>query len=88
MTGEQQIRCIKAIAYNIQQMANLKFPVYGSLYFDNIAIKNATTLPFDRDLCIGPDCGSRYWGCTVGDVRFYDRVKPNRGSCKAVPLPI
>ncbi|KAL8860622.1 MAG: hypothetical protein Q9178_002975 [Gyalolechia marmorata] len=41
MSGEQQITCIEAISRNIQQLAAIKFPAYGSLYFDDIPIDSA-----------------------------------------------
>ncbi|KAL8850894.1 MAG: hypothetical protein Q9221_004207 [Calogaya cf. arnoldii] len=36
MNGVQKLRCIKAIASNIQQIAALDFPAYGSLYSSTV----------------------------------------------------
>lgn len=35
MDGPQQIRCIKSIYETIQEVANIKFTAFGSLYFKN-----------------------------------------------------
>ena len=82
MSKEQKIDCIRAIFTNIQQITALKFPAYGSLYFDNHPIDSASKVPLTKGFCIGPHCGTRYWDCNVGEARYYTATTPNRGPCK------
>lgn len=79
MSGEQQIACIRAICISIQQIAAIDFPAYGSLYFADAPLHSTSTLPLTQGFCIGPHCGTRYWDCNVGEARFYNSTKPNRG---------
>ncbi|KAL9123779.1 MAG: hypothetical protein Q9217_006825 [Psora testacea] len=79
MSGEQQIACIQAIFTNVQQIAAIKFPAYGSLYFADIPIDSASKVPLAQGFCIGPHCGTRYWDCNIGEARYYISIKPNRG---------
>ncbi len=82
MSGEQQIVCIRAISTYIQQIAAIKFPAYGSLYLADIPIDSASKVPLGQGFCIGPHCGTRYWDCSIGEPRYYNSMKPNRGPCK------
>ena len=82
MSGEQQIVCIQAICMSIQQIAVIDFPAYGSLYFIDAPLHSACTLPFTQSFCIGSHCGTRYWDCNVGEARYYNSTKPNRGPCE------
>ncbi|KAL8967251.1 MAG: hypothetical protein Q9197_005527, partial [Variospora fuerteventurae] len=50
MSGEQQIACIQAISTNIQQIAAIKFPAYGSLYFGEIPIDSTSKVYAGSDL--------------------------------------
>ena len=54
MSREQKIACIRAISKNIQQIAAIKFPAYGSLYFADIRIDSASKVPVVERFCIGP----------------------------------
>lgn len=83
MSMEQKVDCIRAISENIQQIAAIEFPVYGSLYFADIPIDFAPKVPLAPGFCIGPHCGTRYWDCNIGDARDYTSIKPNRGPCKS-----
>ena len=82
MSGEQKIACIQAISTKIQQIAAIKFPVYGSLYFADLPIHSASKVPLTQGFCIGPHCGTRYWDCNIGEARYYISIKPNRGPCE------
>ena len=82
MSGEQQIACIEAITRNIQQIAAIDFTAYGSIYFADSSFHPASVLPLGQGFCIGPHCGARYWDCNVGESRFYNLTKPNRGPCE------
>ncbi|MCJ1382441.1 hypothetical protein MMC17_005554 [Xylographa soralifera] len=79
MSGVQKIACIEAISRNIQQIAAIKFPVYGSLYFSDVPIDSASKVPLAQGFCIGAHCGTKYWACNIGEVRYYISIKPNRG---------
>ncbi|KAI4287425.1 MAG: hypothetical protein L6R35_003318 [Caloplaca aegaea] len=79
MSGEQQIACVQAISTNIQQIAAIKFPAYGSLYFAEIPIDSTSKVPLAQGFCVGPHCGTRYWDCNIGEARYYVLIKPNRG---------
>lgn len=70
MSGGQRISCIHAISTTIQQISAIKFPAYGSLYFDDIPIQSAFKVPLAQSFCIGPHCGTRYWDCNVGEARY------------------
>jgi len=82
MSREQKIICIRAIFTNIQQIAAIKFPAYGSLYFAEIPIDSASKVLIAQGFCIGPHCGTRYWDCSIGEARYYNSIKPNRGPCE------
>ena len=82
MSGEQQITCIQAIWINIQKLAAIDFPVYGSLYFVDVPLHSASTLLLTQGFCIGPYCGTKYWDCNIGEARYYNSTKPNRGPCE------
>lgn len=88
MSGEQQIACIQAISTNIQQIAAIKFPAYGSLYFAEIPIDSTSKVPLAQGFCVGPHCGTRYWDCNIGEARYYISIKPNRGPCKFSLSPL
>ena len=82
MSGEQQITCIEAITRYIQQISAIDFTAYGSIYFADSSFDLGSTLPIDQGFCIGPHCGAKYWDCNVGEARFYNLTKPNRGPCE------
>lgn len=86
MSGKQQITCIHAISLNIKQIAKIEFPAYGSLYFADILMDSACKQPWIHGFCIGPHCGTMYWDCNVGEGRYYDSTRPNRGPYK-LPSP-
>lgn len=82
MSGVQQIDCIQAISRNIQQIAAINFPAYGSLYFADAPLDPISKVPLTQAYSIGPHCGTRYWDCSAGDTRYYHSTKPNRGPCE------
>ena len=82
MTGDQQIRCIKAIYQRVKEMVDLKFPVYGSLYFNDSPLGSASQHKLKQGFSTGPHCGAMYWNCHVGESRYYHNVAPNQGPCK------
>lgn len=84
MDAVQQMWCVTSVADLVKQMTELRFPAYGSIYFANAPID--ARLEFADGFCIGPHCGTRYWPCSPGEVRFYQSKRPNRGPCKLFPI--
>lgn len=83
LPSSAQIRCIESLTRCLQQMTNLDFPAYGSLYFsDTSSLADVSTTRVDRTFSIGPHCGAKYWDCNVDDTRYYHISQPNRGPCK------
>jgi hypothetical protein len=65
----EQLWCIVAIYSKLKEVANPRFPAYGSLYFADKLYVASSKLPVDEDICIGPHCGARYWNCNIGQPR-------------------
>ncbi len=82
MSGEQQIACIQAISTNIQQIAAIKFPAFGSLYFADSPIDSTSKVPLAQGFWVGPHYGSRYWDYNIGEARYYISIPPSKGPCK------
>ncbi|KAF5856182.1 hypothetical protein ETB97_007792 [Aspergillus alliaceus] len=64
MAGDQRVKCIDTIYRKIKELVNLQFPAFGSLYFAKLHDFGGT-YPLDKEFCIGPHCGTRYWDCSV-----------------------
>ena len=73
---------VEDLARMAAEMASLRFPAYGSLYFADASTDKTNTMSVSARFCIGPHCGPRYWGVVPGDERNYARRFPNRGPCK------
>jgi hypothetical protein len=86
MNALQQMLCVKSVATLVKEMAKLKFPAYGSLYFADAAIDPSLKLDLSNGFCIGPHCGTQYWCLEPGESRYYERRKPNQGPCKLIEL--
>ncbi|KAL3435831.1 hypothetical protein BDV09DRAFT_166825 [Aspergillus tetrazonus] len=78
MAGDQQVRCINAIYRAIKEVVDLEFPAYGSVYFDD-TLDSAGKQSLGDGFCIGPHCGTRYWGCDAGEHRYYHYARKNYG---------
>lgn len=50
MAGDQQIRCIDAIYRKVKEMVDIKFPAYGSLYFDDISARLCFHAAFQSEI--------------------------------------
>ncbi|KAF2442983.1 serine/threonine protein kinase [Karstenula rhodostoma CBS 690.94] len=79
MNTLQQMLCVKSVATLVKEMAKLKFPAYGSLYFADAPINPSLKLDLSDGFCIGPHCGTQYWCLEPGESRYYERRKPNQG---------
>ncbi|KAJ8127022.1 hypothetical protein O1611_g6615 [Lasiodiplodia mahajangana] len=77
MTPEHTLRCAGNLTKLVEQMNNIEFPAYGSIYFRNGPINSS--IPLTDEFCIGPTCETEYWPCSPGKQRFYTRRPPNRG---------
>ncbi|KAL2817159.1 kinase-like domain-containing protein [Aspergillus granulosus] len=78
IAGNQKVRCIEAIYKTIKEVVDLEFPAYGSIYFDD-TLGSASKLPLGDGFCVGPHCGTRYWGTNVGERRDYHYANRNAG---------
>lgn len=56
MTCLQRVQCVKNISFATAEMANIKFPAYGSLYFDNAHTNSKSEIEISKGFCIGPYC--------------------------------
>lgn len=81
MTPHQHMLCVKKLTFMITEMAKLKFPMYGSLYFSDASIDPSLKTDFVEGICIGPHCGAQFWNCDPLEPRYYDKRPPNRGPC-------
>lgn len=84
MAGEQKIRCINAIVRKIKEIADVRFPAYGSLYHANARLASPSKVPLNQDFCVGPHCGTMYWDCHPAEPRYFHNAKPNQGPCECV----
>jgi hypothetical protein len=82
MSGDQKVRCIDAIRRKLRELADINFPVYGSIYFSTTLLGTSSNVPLERGFCVGPHCGTRYLGCG-DDHRYYQRTDPNQGPCES-----
>ncbi|CEL00947.1 hypothetical protein ASPCAL00539 [Aspergillus calidoustus] len=78
MAGDQQVRCIDAIYRTLKDIAELEFPAFGSIYFDD-SLESVSKQPLGDGFCVGPHCGTRYWGTNVGERRYYHDANRNIG---------
>jgi len=69
MNGVQQIECIDAI-WKIEQVFTLKLSLYCSLYFGNFSVYASYEQLFSHGHCIGPNCRTQCWNCTLGENRY------------------
>lgn len=88
MAGDQKIRCINAIYQAIKDVANVRFPAYGSLYHNDMDLNFTTKVPVDQDFCIGPHCGVIYWDYKPTEPRCRQNVRRNQGPCMFVPFNV
>lgn len=79
MTTHQHMLCVKNLTRLVQQMNDLEFPAYGSIFFSDGPVDTASCVKLNDKFCIGPSCAPRYWPYIPGDPHFYTRKPPNRG---------
>lgn len=84
MAGDQRVRCIDAIYRKAKEVVDLQFPCFGSLYLTDSPVSPDKKQNLDKEFCIGPHCGNRYWDGGIGDHRYYHNAKPNRGPCESL----
>ena len=85
MNTLQRMQCTKALSMLIRDMAQLEFPAYGSLYFEE-AIDPRLRVGVAEGYCVGPHCGSMYWNCGTGERELYGKRNKNHGPCQSVTL--
>lgn len=88
MNVNEKVRLVENFYEAIEQVIKLKFPCYGSLYYEHQPLPGVDfTIPLGDGFRIGPHCGNRYWGLSGPEPRYYDPEEdPNHGPCK-LPWP-
>lgn len=86
MDSHQHMLVTKALAKAATEMANIAFPAYGSLYFDNPAIGLERKIEFADGFVIGPQCGREYWDCLAERTQHRYQRSTNRGPCKYLTI--
>ncbi|EEQ33390.1 conserved hypothetical protein [Microsporum canis CBS 113480] len=79
MDTVQQLECTKTLMMMAKQLADLNFPAYGCLYFQDAPLPDGSRIPFTKDYFIGPHCASTYWKCGVGETLLYGDDIPDCG---------
>lgn len=87
MCVRDQIRCVQGISRKLEELVDLNFPAYGSLYFTDAPCIAAQKLPFNQEFSLGPHCGAMYWDCHVGQSKYCHDVEPNQGPCESIYTP-
>lgn len=67
---------------------HLKFPPFGSVYFQDAPIDPALKTTFEDEFCIVPHCDPIYWNCGPGQSSLCGKYSYDHGPCKSwVPTP-
>lgn len=82
MDTVQQLECTKTLMMMAKQFADLNFPAYGCLYFQDAPLPDGSRIPFTKDYFIGPHCAPTYWKCGVGETLLYGDDIPDCGPCE------
>ena len=82
MAQYDHLQTIQSISRLIKEMADLEFPVYGSIYFADAPIDSKLKVALTDEYCIGPHCGSTYWNCSLGENELYGNSGGDHGPCK------
>lgn len=82
MNTVEKIRCVERLSRYTKELAALKFPAFGSLYFSNSSLSGKEVIDIGPSFCIGYHCGTDYWPCIPTEPRYYGGRPPNHGPCK------
>lgn len=83
MDVDEKLRLIDGLYEILDKLLRLRFPFYGSLYFEHWPLpRTSVSRQMGGGYRIGPHCGNRYWGLANPEPRYYSRTVPNRGPCK------
>ncbi|KAB8356564.1 hypothetical protein FH972_024146 [Carpinus fangiana] len=63
MNTHQHMLCVKALTQLTREMCQLQFPAYGSIYFNDAPIPEASKIDLGNGFCLGPYCGTPAWPC-------------------------
>ncbi|KAB8356463.1 hypothetical protein FH972_024046 [Carpinus fangiana] len=63
MTTLQRALCVRTLSLLVKEMAELKFPTYGSIYFSDAPIPSSSKIDLGNGFCLGPHCGYPAWPC-------------------------
>jgi len=88
MTGTQHIDCIAALGKMAEELCNLDFSAFGSLFL-NTTNRPAEAIALDDTYCIGPHCAPQHWACGVGKPGSSSVPRDCQGPCESycVDLP-
>ena len=56
----QRLEYTRALMMMAKQMADIEFPAYGSLYFEDAPLVDNLKIPFTDSYCMGPHCAPTY----------------------------
>jgi hypothetical protein len=87
MDSHQHMLVTKNLAYAVAEMANLTFPVYGSLYFATHAntLQKKVDVGVADGFVVGPNCGREYWEYGGDDAPSgRNECSTNRGPCQYI----
>jgi hypothetical protein len=79
MNMHQHMLCTKAVSLQVKEMALLKLPAFGSLYFLDAPIDETKKILIDDIFCTGPHCSPVFWNCNPGELELYGGLSPNCG---------
>lgn len=81
MTDKQQAQCITAVFKTLKEVAELKFPAYGSIYFADTPMP-PTSFPqvLNEEFCVGPHSAQMWWDCGA-QQHFNHHGQANHGPC-------
>jgi hypothetical protein len=87
MNTHQHMLCVKSLAKLVQEMANLSFSAYRSLYFSDAPIDPTSRIDFVEGFCIGPHRGAPAWPHTPDELHSHGERMPYRGPCEFIAVP-
>ena len=83
MDLHQRMLCVKSLGMYAKDMANLSFPAYGSIYFENSpTLSGLLTIKLGESFCLGPNCTPAFWDFSAGETKTDGKGVLNRGPCK------
>lgn len=79
MNSHQHLLVTKNLAKTVVEMANLPFPIYGSIYFDAHLDPREKKMGISDGFVIGPNCSRDYEHCIAEESALSKGRPTNRG---------